>query len=1422
MITINWYKGSTSVLDEIPVPILDYLSVIKSFSMQHVKWVGKKCARKIRDFLSGYISDNDPDKPPAPNIPSTAVAQPGAKFLPVFDAYGNIIGSQLISATTQPINTGITQQPGSTVKPQHWTDVPIADMSWPAKPTSFVPVQPQPHSETHFDEGVIVTSVELLNEGHWPAWPNHPFTVDVPHQYYEHNKKLQVLWATQTSSYNGTKGSFNSSTMQGGRVSHRTCLGVLSCDNNDCSIVMRPVTGGQSKIFSQLQRLGECSCGGQRKHIPCGSRSWLIQWGQEGDNITTRKYRYVNGPAHTHSRFPNPARTTSAEDKRFREAYEQHPRTTATKMMVGVPTPTGFTPGAAEHGLKFANPAYTSYRTRREKQKDGNGPTSAFGHFAKLKEWKKQNPTVTCEEFTTPKVSCISIQTPWMRSQALGDLSNDEPVNGLVSDAAHKYWESPDGKLIVTSIFSPLILKWVPVLFTYSDGTTADHYEYHFLFLIRSIVQGAMHRGVNIEEALFAMVVDFSIPQRQGFKQSYVSFFLALPSDSRSKEELEEAADRLLKGCEYHYDKAVTRVSKMSNVVPLADRREFRKMCKSLLVADEPGFIDTVALIRQKWPSTENWLNWWLVPESGQMIFKAMRTMSPLLAAKLPSTTNAEEAMHATVYRGVGKHNALFPGLNGLLAIEKYYRSQWEAAKLGVPLEYGKPGITVRQEIYAKHGTTHPTRKHPSKGQKRKHQTGRGEGNPPKPKPKSKIKEAETSEWDGSESDDDTPPLKRVRVSNKSKSARTRKAPLVVNSTDSESGAALPTKQTHQMHAPSQKFFYTSGSDHSVEEIATTLMDVDPPSAYDPPNAPGPLKSQLDLLDAKGWLSGMFSSKPKFDSSQPVELSGINTKVVTELAGPAWSDNSCWLDSSMEAIYCALGSFPRKFYCHVCSDHEQDFNTYKNLFPQITKPQELEMVEKRLFAGKGVLVKHSNNFYYPGRMIYWDNHAKHGSVEMWRGIQNDLAGTIIEKIPVKNIVDGLWMDQKGRRKIQLGYYTRPLLEHVRKLEEEDGSLLNFGDIHCPAEIQNVLMPHRKVLLELAIDPTRFGVKQIPALSLQSGRHLMANPLVYTGGLLDTELAAINAWVHTRFPKSAEMDHLKMLHNSIAHARTLLVAHKFHSELAEVAADADNLHLKAWERLTEWTGLTADGKAKKARGADVNFEAIALLDKVMFDESVNAGMAGNHQWGLDVGPHELAWSPNMSGPSVTNAPLRDGDNEIELAKGANYDYAAELQEEERRKAKNPPPPLLKQARPQPKLRKRVFDEDFAEELSTNVPKKTIVMIFKRLSFSSPTTRLTTTNKLDTSWCSDYLYDVYIYLRSCLRFILKILQPLHLPKSVSHSHRKLIYPSRHFTLAPTSSFANAFRKTSAAKAQLAVSPFNELRHGMEIWRSGEWSS
>ena len=88
--------------------------------------------------------------------------------------------------------------------------------------------------------------------------------------------------------------------------------------------------------------------------------------------------------------------------------------------------------------------------------------------------------------------------------------------------------------------------------------------------------------------------------------------------------------------------------------------------------------------------------------------------------------------------------------------------------------------------------------------------------------------------------------------------------------------------------------------------------------------------------------------------------------------------------------------------------------------------------------------------------------------------------------------------------------------------------------------------------------------------------------------------------------------------------------------------------KAWERLQDWNGLTPDGKMKQTEPADVNFEAICLLDKIMFDTSVRAGMAGNHQWGLDAGPHEGGGDPQLVGPDVTPDKLkRPGNDEEEI-------------------------------------------------------------------------------------------------------------------------------------------------------------------------------
>ncbi|KAE9400087.1 hypothetical protein BT96DRAFT_993402 [Gymnopus androsaceus JB14] len=273
--------------------------------------------------------------------------------------------------------------------------------------------------------------------------------------------------------------------------------------------------------------------------------------------------------------------------------------------------------------------------------------------------------------------SLYQLQTEWMRSQFLDDRSFDRPLNGLLSDAAHKYWESPDGKLIVTSIFNKLMLKWVPVLFIYSDGTTVDHYEYHFLILIKSIVREAQEKKIDITDEIFAMVVDFSIPQCQGLPKAFMQFFLAQVDDIWTADELNAAVSGLLKGCEYYYQKAVTCLSHISSVIPPGEKSDFFRKCKNLLTVGEEEFFQTVADIRRKWP------------------LNCMTQMTSALSAKLPSTKNAEEAMHATIYRGVGKGHTLFDGLDGLLATEKYYHQQFEAKQLMAPIAYQPDGLTT-------------------------------------------------------------------------------------------------------------------------------------------------------------------------------------------------------------------------------------------------------------------------------------------------------------------------------------------------------------------------------------------------------------------------------------------------------------------------------------------------------------------------------------------------------------------------------------------------------------------------------------------------------------------------------------------------------------------------------------------------------
>ncbi|KAJ7870391.1 hypothetical protein B0H13DRAFT_1550931, partial [Mycena leptocephala] len=56
--------------------------------------------------------------------------------------------------------------------------------------------------------------------------------------------------------------------------------------------------------------------------------------------------------------------------------------------------------------------------------------------------------------------------------------------------------------------------------------------------------------------------------------------------------------------------------------------------------------------------------------------------------------------------------------------------------------------------------------------------------------------------------------------------------------------------------------------------------------------------------------------------------------------------------------------------------------------------------------------------------------------------------------------------------------------------------------------------------------------------------------------------------------------------------------------------------------------------------DIDHECLNIFEERLFEKSFQAGRAGNHQWGLDVGPHQDHWNPYANIPEHWNHDDRD--------------------------------------------------------------------------------------------------------------------------------------------------------------------------------------
>ena len=328
----------------------------------------------------------------------------------------------------------------------------------------------------------------------WDYWPDGTFDRDFSWLEVNATSRLMCHWAVSVGG-GDRKGNEHATNWENGKKSTRSCLGIILCDNPDCQIFTRPHTKSQS-LAKQLAT--SCDCGAQRFHQKCSVRSILWTW-SEG-------IHFRNEGSHSHDRPPRLLHLSNNENEKFRQVVNQHPNTGPLGLIVGVPGIDG--PGQSVADISDA--LLNANRVSKERLKIKNSVSGGTGgnadsFVAAFSQFDEDHPNFV-RLSVLGKIAVISMQTAFMASRVIHDDIDDSPINGLVNDAAHGWWQSKNCLLMVTSSYCLALHCWVPVLFSYTNGASALHFKHHFLTLFRSIALQAESQMVAVEDHLFAGV----------------------------------------------------------------------------------------------------------------------------------------------------------------------------------------------------------------------------------------------------------------------------------------------------------------------------------------------------------------------------------------------------------------------------------------------------------------------------------------------------------------------------------------------------------------------------------------------------------------------------------------------------------------------------------------------------------------------------------------------------------------------------------------------------------------------------------------------------------------------------------------------------------------------------------------------------
>ncbi|KAJ7589359.1 hypothetical protein C8J56DRAFT_1049006 [Mycena floridula] len=545
---------------------------------------------------------------------------------------------------------------------------------------------PVSDSESGEDEPDLETTKEAL------LWPN-------GQQTREYRSDLEPDWKWRSSRWVWRS--------QGGTKAQKSvCLGVYICHN--CKRPDRPRTDTNARRTQIQKGCDSCNTAPLRE-ISCTAYTLYTSErrpnpkynaddpeSKEPESHTWLVWRHYG--THTHARPPR-GTLSPDEEAKIDEQIRMHSDASAHKLRVGTKHPDSVPLGEIAPQLGDASRA----RYQVTKGRKRLGLTS--GHIDKtmpnfldaLKECEttKWKTRFVISTQLSGGIYYMCFQTPFMRKMLeegvesfLRDLSTESftgACHGFVSDGDHSFFQGPLGVLFGSCVYNEVLCGWVPVLYTWLHGFSANHFRWHFWRFNLMIVEIS---GKRFTRELLVHCMDFSAAQ----KKAHAAEFAATVVDQehpgidyeerrRKIEKLIETATEYQQGCEFHFSESTARIRR---TIPAADLQLFNDLVDTLQrSADLKEFNKAVKKFHGSFPLQRGWLDWWLQEKVARTIFAAKRTMDPKLAGMIPNTTNPIENQHSLLHHATGTKRGLIEGFEDMYLFVNEIETRYMAIKDG-------------------------------------------------------------------------------------------------------------------------------------------------------------------------------------------------------------------------------------------------------------------------------------------------------------------------------------------------------------------------------------------------------------------------------------------------------------------------------------------------------------------------------------------------------------------------------------------------------------------------------------------------------------------------------------------------------------------------------------------------------------------